>query len=183
MENEQVYNIIKESITNKDTRGHWLLTAILAMSNKNIDSKIVGLAINNIVSNTHKHRTINQYKSISKKAEKLRSDILGLSQMTITMPEKNKKRNKKSDPYYVQVWQQTELSAPFLKDIHLRGWKQKHIEHIVPISYGLKHNIPPCLIGSIDNLIMLDRKDNMIKGRKLTKDSIKLLKKWGYELP
>ncbi len=98
-------------------------------------------------------------------------------------PNKVKIKSRKSRPYYKKVWIQTELSAPFIEGIELRGWRGKHIEHIVPISYGEKHNIPPCLIGSIENLIMLSHEDNMKKGRKLTKDSIRLLKKWGYEIP
>lgn len=120
-------------------------------------------------------------KKHKRKRKPNKSKILNIDEIKVLKPKKF--RERKSRPYYKKVWAQTELSAPFLKDIELRGWKGKHIEHIVPISYGEKHNIPPCLIGSIENLIMLDRVDNMRKGRRLTSESISLLKKWGYEIP
>lgn len=95
---------------------------------------------------------------------------------------KVKKGHRMRRPYYKLVWKITNSNAVNLEGIELRGWKGKHVEHIVPISYGEKHNIPAELIGSLDNIVMVDRSDNMKKGRKLTEASKELLKIWGYEL-
>jgi 5-methylcytosine-specific restriction endonuclease McrA len=95
---------------------------------------------------------------------------------------KVKKGNRMRRPYYKLVWKITNSNAVYLKDIELRAWKGKHVEHIVPISYGEKHNIPAELIGSLENLVMLDRKENMKKGKALSAQSKELLKTWGYEL-
>lgn len=93
-----------------------------------------------------------------------------------------KKLDYKSRPYYNEVWRLTEEKAHMIEGIEERSWKGKHIEHIVPVSYGEKHNIPAELIGSLENLTMLDRHENMRKGRNLSASSRELLKKWGYEL-
>jgi hypothetical protein len=95
---------------------------------------------------------------------------------------KSKKPRRMSRPYYKLVWEITNINALNLDGIELRGWKGKHVEHIVPISYGERHNIPAELIGSLDNIVMMDRSDNMKKGCKLTEASKELLKLWGYEL-
>lgn len=85
--------------------------------------------------------------------------------------------------YKKNVWDYTELIAPFIKGIETRGFKNNHIDHIVSIHYGFKNKIPPSFIASIDNLEMVYYKTNMLKGTKLSDKSIKLLKKWGYEIP
>lgn len=52
-----------------------------------------------------------------------------------------------------------------------RGPKQYHIDHVIPISYGFKNNIPPEIIGHISNLRPLHWKQNFLKSAKLTQDA------------
>lgn len=96
----------------------------------------------------------------------------------------NKARANKTDwcCYKRSAWAATEKVAPFVKGIHTRGFKKNHIDHIVPISFGFKNKIPLNLIASADNLEMLPHRENMNKAIKLSEKSIKVLKKWGYEI-
>jgi hypothetical protein len=70
--------------------------------------------------------------------------------------------------YYKRVWELTEAVAAHIPGIEKRGFNDYHIDHITPISYGYKHNIPPHEIANIDNLRMLPYKENMRKGARLT---------------
>jgi hypothetical protein len=74
----------------------------------------------------------------------------------------------------------TELVVHKIDGIETRGWSTNNVDHIVPIAYGYFHNIPVDVLAGIDNLVMLSWKENCLKGRTLTDDSIFLLKKWGY---
>lgn len=47
-----------------------------------------------------------------------------------------------------------------------RGMSSYHLDHIVPIIYGFKNNIPPEEIARKENLQMLPAKENLSKGRK-----------------
>lgn len=47
-----------------------------------------------------------------------------------------------------------------------------HLDHIYPISKGFKNNIPPELIASIDNLRLIEWKDNVVKSNDIIEDLI-----------
>ncbi|WP_277496565.1 hypothetical protein [Elizabethkingia anophelis] len=79
------------------------------------------------------------------------------------------KKNIKKYIYYVKVWMETEKNAVRLPNIHLRGVNY-HLDHITPISYGYKHNIEPELIGSLCNIRIITREENLYKCDKLIHD-------------
>ena len=85
------------------------------------------------------------------------------------------------DIYHRDVCQLTETQdLSNLKDFSKRGFKGYHLDHIVPISYGRKHNIPPELIASLSNLRFISRKANLKKKANLIEEAKTLLKEWGY---
>ena len=59
-----------------------------------------------------------------------------------------------------------------------RGWKDHHLDHIVPIQYGHRHMIPIELIASLENLQFIPYKDNMLKCSSLTKEGIEIVVNW-----
>jgi hypothetical protein len=50
-----------------------------------------------------------------------------------------------------------------ITDIHLRGFKDYHIDHKISIHYGFKNDIPIEHIAHISNLRMIHHKDNSLK--------------------
>ena len=90
----------------------------------------------------------------------------------------DKEKRKIKAKYYKECWEETERNASSLEGIEKRGFKKYDIDHIVPISYGYKNNIPPNLIGSLGNLRIISNDENKEKGMRLTDDSIRLLKLW-----
>lgn len=52
-------------------------------------------------------------------------------------------------------------------------------DHIVPVSFGFKHDIPPVLMGSPENIEYVSLNVNIQKGQRLTPEAIAILKKWG----
>lgn len=84
----------------------------------------------------------------------------------------DKERYKNRCLYY------TNKNKHLVPNIHLRSWDNFHLDHIVPISYGYKHNIPPSLIGSVENLQIIPRTQNLRKGSKIFKDALLLIDKW-----
>lgn len=54
------------------------------------------------------------------------------------------------------------------------------VDHIVPVSFGFKHSIPPELMGSRDNLELMDLNANIQKGTRITPRAIRILRSWGY---
>lgn len=82
--------------------------------------------------------------------------------------------------YYIEVKRKTEINYLEIESSIKRSWENQ-LDHIVPISYGYKNNIPADLISSIENLQILSRIDNMLKSNRLTTKAKILLKKWGYE--
>lgn len=57
-----------------------------------------------------------------------------------------------------------------------RGTTQYHLDHIIPIWYGFKHNIDPRKISNISNLRIIWWKENLTRYKtKLTKEEILLL--------
>lgn len=53
-----------------------------------------------------------------------------------------------------------------------------HIDHIVPVSYCFKNNIPVELCYSVENLTMSSAKENCGRKDKLNERAIELLEKW-----
>lgn len=78
--------------------------------------------------------------------------------------EENEANAAKTD-YYRQVWEHSELNAPMVPNIELRG-KDYHLDHIIPISYGFKAEIDPAIIGGLNNLQILSHRDNFLKAAK-----------------
>ncbi len=90
---------------------------------------------------------------------------------------KRRKLNKIKDLdkrlYYLKVWSITE-SQPLHK---LRNHSKRcfygkncyHLDHMCSISKGFYENIPPEVIGRIDNLKFIPANINMKKGAKVTK--------------
>ena len=56
-------------------------------------------------------------------------------------------------------------------------------DHIVPVSFGFKHDISPVLMGSPENIEYVSLNANIQKGQRLTPEAIAILKKWGEEYP
>lgn len=80
-------------------------------------------------------------------------------------------------PYYKRVWEITETNVPSLPNSGNRG-KDHHVDHIVPISFGLRYGILPELIGSADNLRIVSREKNITKGDTLTAEAKAKIMEW-----
>lgn len=81
-------------------------------------------------------------------------------------PERRKKKNSPWRQYKRKVWLLTEAVAHLIPGIETRGFQKNHIDHMVSLSYGFKHNIPAEEIAHLNNLRMLPHRENMKKGRK-----------------
>jgi len=79
-----------------------------------------------------------------------------------------------------KLTEQNDLSI--LENHDRRGYKDYHLDHIVPIQQGFYMNINPHLISSLENLQFIPHVDNMRKSIQLTGKSIKLLNKWGIDI-
>jgi hypothetical protein len=82
--------------------------------------------------------------------------------------------------YKKMCWDLTESNKHLIDGIEKRNYNEYHIDHIVPIFYGEKRGIPIEKIGSIENLRIIPKDENLKKGAHLTNDSRELLAKWGY---
>lgn len=80
-------------------------------------------------------------------------------------------RSRRYAGYRYRVSIATRINAP-------QGWGT--VDHIVPVSFGFKHDIPPHLIGGADNLCRMSLNDNIQKGTKITAEAIDILRGWGY---
>jgi hypothetical protein len=89
--------------------------------------------------------------------------------------QKKKPLNAQKIDYYAEVWRLTEIAAPNIKNIHLRG-ALYHIDHKIPISFGFKNNIPAQIIGGIDNLRIITKRENFSKNYKLMPEYESILK-------
>lgn len=85
------------------------------------------------------------------------------------------------DKYYRIVWNISENNAKNVSKIQLRG-VNFHLDHIIPISLGYKYDIDPEIIGSIDNLRIISRKENFIKNQKKTELVELKLKHFGINI-
>lgn len=90
--------------------------------------------------------------------------------------------DKKKRLYYLRVWLVTEMqSLHKLSNHNKRCWDRSgcyELDHILSISSSYLENIPPHLVGSIDNLRFIPKKENRDKGFKLTEESHKILRKF-----
>lgn len=117
-------------------------------------------------------------KKLYEREQKIKKDIAKankwLSQPVLdtlaedALPAKKVRKSYSKDPYkdryYKLVWEIT--NAQDLKSLpnsHKRGWRDYHLDHIMPISYGFKNGILPCHIGDISNLRFIPWKQTYIK--------------------
>jgi hypothetical protein len=103
---------------------------------------------------------------------------IGSPHVEIIKSTKPYKFRENSRIYKNLCWRLTNKVAYLVPDIHLRSFKGHHIDHIVSIAYGFRNNINPHLIASLDNLRMLPKMDNLVKGTKLTNEAKELLSRW-----
>lgn len=84
--------------------------------------------------------------------------------------------------YYLRVWLVTEMQPLHkLKNHKKRCWGRDgcyELDHILSIAHSYLEKIPPHLVGSMDNLRFIPKKENRSKSFKLTEDSHKVLKKF-----
>ena len=78
---------------------------------------------------------------------------------------------------YIQIWDETERNATDM----VRSEKT-HLDHIVPVSFGINRKVCPKLIGSKENIQLISRSDNLKKSNIITPEAVLLLEKWGVEL-
>jgi len=53
------------------------------------------------------------------------------------------------------------------------------LDHVVPVSFGFKNEIPPKLIASRENLQLIPFQQNLAKSSRMTAEAIALLETWG----
>lgn len=87
----------------------------------------------------------------------------------IVKPLKKRGRSNNSNPfkeYKKKVWKLTEINCKNLEGIKNRGWRKDHIDHKFSIWQGFKDGKSVDEIASLENLRMLNYKENMAKGIK-----------------
>jgi len=84
--------------------------------------------------------------------------------------------------YYLRVWLVTEMQPLHkLRNYSKRCWGRAgcyELDHILSIAHAYLENIPPHLVGSMDNLRFIPKKENRDKSFKLTEESHKVLRKF-----
>jgi predicted transcriptional regulator with HTH domain len=90
--------------------------------------------------------------------------------------------DKKKRLYYLRVWLVTEMQPLHkLSNYSKRCWGRSscyELDHILSISHSYLEGIPPHLVGSMDNLRFIPKKENRAKSFRLTEDSHKILRKF-----
>lgn len=87
-------------------------------------------------------------------------------------------KNIEKKVYYAKVWVITEDNdLTVLKNHEKRGFRTYHLDHIFPISFGFKNNIPPEVIGNIDNLRFIHHKKNIDKGNVINEEAKAIIEK------
>ena len=71
---------------------------------------------------------------------------------------------KQTSQYYNRVKYLTELNAPKVPNINMRG-EEYQLDHKISIAYGLENSIPAEHIAHIDNLQVIPTHTNQSKGR------------------
>jgi hypothetical protein len=94
----------------------------------------------------------------------------------------DKIKNNKKRLYYLRVWLVTEMQPlRKLKNFTKRCWGRSgcyELDHVLPIAHAYLENIPPHLVGSMDNLKFIPKKENRDKSFRLTEESHKILRKF-----
>jgi hypothetical protein len=94
----------------------------------------------------------------------------------------DKIKDKKKRIFYLRVWLITEMQPLHkLKNYNKRCWNKSscyELDHILSISHAYLEGIPPHLVGSMDNLRFIPKKENRDKSFKLTEDSHKILRRF-----
>jgi len=94
----------------------------------------------------------------------------------------DKIKDKKKRLYYLRVWLVTEMQPlKKLKNYTKRCWGRSgcyELDHVLPIAHAYLENIPPHLVGSMDNLKFIPKKENRDKSFRLTEESHKILRKF-----
>ena len=84
--------------------------------------------------------------------------------------------------YYLRVWFITEIQPlNKLPNYHKRCWNKSscyELDHILSIAHSYLEGIPPHLVGSLENLRFIPKKENRDKSFSLTEDSHKILRKF-----
>lgn len=82
------------------------------------------------------------------------------------------------DEYEEKIRNMTEsINLINIPGIENRG-KDFHLDHIFPIKAAFEYKLSINLMSSLSNLQMLPANDNLIKGNKITKESIELVNRW-----
>jgi predicted transcriptional regulator len=91
-------------------------------------------------------------------------------------------KDNKKRLFYLRCWLITEIQPlKKLPNYNKRCWGGDscyELDHILPISVAFHENIPPHLVGSIENLRFIPKKENRNKSFKLTEESHKILRKF-----
>lgn len=75
-------------------------------------------------------------------------------------------KRQKFAKYKRLVWQVTNAQdLNKLKNYNKRSWEGYHLDHKISIWDGFQNGISAFIIGSLDNLQMIPREENMKKGR------------------
>lgn len=94
----------------------------------------------------------------------------------------NKITNPDKRIYYLRVWFITEIQPlNKLPNYHKRCWNKSscyELDHILSIAHSYLEGIPPHLVGSLENLRFIPKKENRDKSFNLTEDSHKILRKF-----
>jgi len=94
----------------------------------------------------------------------------------------DKIKDNKKRLYYLRVWLVTEMQPlKKLKNYTKRCWGRSgcyELDHVLPIAHAYLENIPPHLVGSMDNLKFIPKKENRDKSFRLTEESHKILRKF-----
>jgi len=94
----------------------------------------------------------------------------------------NNIKDKKKRLYYLRVWLVTEMQPLHkLRNYSKRCWDKSscyELDHILSIAHAYLENIPPHLVGSMDNLRFIPKKENRDKSFTLTEESHKVLRKF-----
>jgi len=84
-------------------------------------------------------------------------------------------RSKRYSSYRYRVGLETRAVAPSRS-----GFTR---DHIVPVSFGFKHDLPPERIGSLENIQYIGLNENIQKGQRMTPEALNILDSWALRYP
>lgn len=122
----------------------------------------------NNISEAHKNSEIFQAVMHSEEYRQLRAEIAVKNQTGLSYEEWLESKTER-ELYYVTVRRITRRQPiHLLENCNNRGSSgvegAYHLDHIIPVSYGFKNNMPPEIIGDISNLQFIPWRENAIKG-------------------